>query len=119
MAQIAIVLALGLAAGILGGFVGVGGGVLIVPVLVLVLGFDQHLAVGTSLGALLPPVGILGAWEYYRHGHLNITYALLLGLGLLVGGYIGAVYAVGMSGTTLRRIFGVFLLITALRMLYK
>ena len=80
MGEIAIVLALGLAAGILGGFVGVGGGVLIVPVLVLALGFDQHLAVGTSLGALLPPVGILGAYEYYRHGHLNITYALLLGV---------------------------------------
>lgn len=119
MGQILIVLALGLAAGILGGFVGVGGGVLIVPVLVLALGFDQHLAVGTSLGALLPPVGILGAYEYYKHGHLNLTYALLLGLGLLLGGYIGAVYAVKMSGNTLRRIFGVFLLLTSLRMLYK
>ncbi len=63
MGDIVMVLALGLAAGILGGFVGVGGGVLIVPVLVLVLGFDQHLAVGTSLGALLPPVGILGAYS--------------------------------------------------------
>jgi len=119
MGQIAIVLALGLAAGILGGFVGVGGGVLIVPVLVLVLGFDQHLAVGTSLGALLPPVGILGAYEYYKHGQLNVTYALLLGLGLLVGAYIGAVYAVRMPAATLRRIFGVFLLLTSLRMLYK
>jgi uncharacterized protein len=119
MAEIAIVLVLGLAAGILGGFIGVGGGVLIVPVLVLVLGFDQHLAVGTSLGALLPPVGILGAWEYYKHGHLNITYSLLLGLGLLIGGYIGAVYAVGMSAGTLRRIFAIFLLLTSLRMLYR
>ncbi len=119
MGQILIVLALGLAAGILGGFVGVGGGVLIVPVLVLVLGFDQHLAVGTSLGALLPPVGILGAYEYYKHGHLNVTYALLIGLGLLLGGYIGSVYAVKMSGITLRRVFAVFLLIIALRMLYK
>jgi uncharacterized membrane protein YfcA len=93
--------------------------VLIVPVLVFALGFDQHLAVGTSLGALLPPVGILGAYEYYKHGHLNLTYALLLGLGLLIGGYIGAVYAVKMSGNTLRRIFGVFLLLTSIRMLYK
>ncbi|HXN12080.1 MAG TPA: TSUP family transporter [Candidatus Acidoferrales bacterium] len=119
MGEIAIVLALGLAAGILGGFVGVGGGVLIVPVLVLALGFDQHLAVGTSLGALLPPVGILGAYEYYKHGHLNLTYALLLGLGLLIGGYIGAVYAVKMPGTALRRVFGVFLLLTSIRMLYQ
>ena len=119
MGQIVIVLLLGLTAGILGGFVGVGGGVLIVPVLVLLLGFDQHLAVGTSLGALLPPVGVLGAWEYYKHGHLNVTYALLLGMGLLVGGYIGAIYAVQMPGAVLRRIFAVFLLITSLRMLYN
>jgi uncharacterized protein len=119
MADIAIVLALGLAAGILGGFIGVGGGVLIVPVLVLALGFDQHLAVGTSLGALLPPVGILGAYEYYRRGHLNVTYALLLGLGLLIGAYIGAVYAVKLPASTLRRIFGVFLLLTSIRMLYQ
>jgi hypothetical protein len=86
---------------------------------VLALGFDQHLAVGTSLGALLPPVGILGAYEYYKHGHLNLTYALLLGFGLLIGSYIGAVYAVKMPGEALRRVFGVFLLLTALRMLYK
>jgi uncharacterized protein len=119
MGEIAIVLALGLAAGILGGFVGVGGGVLIVPVLVLALGFDQHMAVGTSLGALLPPVGILGAYEYYRHGHLNVTYALLLGIGLLIGAYIGAIYAVKLPAQTLRRIFAVFLLITSLRMLYR
>jgi uncharacterized protein len=119
MGEIAIVLVLGLAAGILGGFIGVGGGVLIVPVLVLALGFDQHLAVGTSLGALLPPVGILGAYEYYKHGHLNVAYALLLGVGLLIGAYIGAIYAVKMPPTTLRRIFGMFLLLTSIRMLYK
>ena len=119
MGQIAIVLVIGLLAGILGGFIGVGGGVLIVPALVLMFGFDQHLAVGTSLGALLPPVGILGAYEYYKHGHLNVTYALLLGLGLLIGAYIGAVYAVKMPATTLRRIFGVFLLLTSIRMLYQ
>src|ERR1700677_1871878 len=119
MAEIAIVLALRLAARSVCGFVGVGGGVLIVPVVVLALGFDQHLAVGTSLGALLPPVGILGAYEYYKHGHLNLTYALLLGLGLLIGGYIGAVYAVKMPGTALRRVFGVFLLLTSIRMLYQ
>lgn len=119
MGEIAIVLALGLAAGILGGFIGVGGGVLIVPVLVLALGFEQHMAVGTSLGALLPPVGILGAYEYYRHGQLNVTYALLLGIGLLIGAYIGAVYAVKLPALLLRRIFAVFLLITSIRMLFR
>jgi uncharacterized membrane protein YfcA len=119
MGQIAIVLVIGLLAGILGGFIGVGGGVLIVPALVLLLGFDQHMAVGTSLGALLPPVGLLGAYEYYKHGHLNITYALLLGLGLLIGAYIGAKIAVNVSGVALRRGFAIFLLLTSLRMLWK
>ena len=119
MGQIAIVLVVGLLAGILGGFVGVGGGVLIVPALVLLLGFDQHLAVGTSLGALLPPVGLLGAYEYYKHGHLNITFALLLGLGLLLGGYIGAKIAVNVSGVALRRGFAIFLAITSIRMFIK
>lgn len=119
MGEIAIVLVLGLAAGILGGFIGVGGGVLIVPVLVLALGFEQHMAVGTSLGALLPPVGILGAYEYYRHGQLNVTYALLLGIGLLIGAYIGAVYAVKLPALALRRIFAIFLLVTSIRMLFR
>jgi uncharacterized membrane protein YfcA len=119
MGEIAIVLALGLAAGILGGFIGVGGGVLIVTVFVLELGFVHNVVVGTSLGALLSPVGIFGAYEYYKHGHLNVTYALLLGLGLLIGAYIGAIYAVKMPASPLRRIFGVFLLLTSIRMLYQ
>jgi len=77
------------------------------------------MAVGTSLGALLPPVGILGAYEYYQHGKLNVTYALLLGLGLLLGGYIGAVYAAKLPGLELRRIFAIFLLIMSIRMLFR
>ncbi len=114
-----IVLALGLLAGVLGGFFGVGGGVLIVPALVLMLGMEQHTAVGTSLGALLPPVGILGAYEYYKHGHVNIGYALLLGAGLIVGGYVGAIYAVKISGPVLRRAFAIFLALTAVRLFMK
>jgi len=77
------------------------------------------IALGAGLAALLPPVGILGAYEYYKHGHLNLTYALLLGAGLLIGGYFGAIYAVKLPALTLRRIFGIFLLLTSLRMLYK
>ncbi len=119
MNDVAIVLILGLTAGILGGFFGVGGGVLIVPALVLLLGMSQHTAVGTSLGALLPPVGVLGAWEYYRHGNLNIPYALYLGIGLLIGAYIGAVGAAHLSGLVLRRAFAIFLIFVAVRMLMR
>jgi uncharacterized membrane protein YfcA len=119
MTDILIVLAVGLAAGILGGFFGVGGGVLIVPALVLLIGVEQHTAVGTSLGALLPPVGVLGAWEYYKHGHVNMLYAALLGAGLIVGGYFGAIYAVKISGPVLRRAFAIFLGLTAIQLFLK
>jgi uncharacterized membrane protein YfcA len=119
MANYLIVLIVGLAAGVLGGFFGVGGGVLIVPALVLLLGVSQHTAVGTSLGALLPPVGVLGAYEYYKHGNVNILYAALLGAGLLIGGYFGAIYAVKISGLALRRAFAIFLGLTAIQLFLK
>jgi uncharacterized membrane protein YfcA len=119
MSEILITLAIGLAAGVLGGFIGVGGGVLIVPALVLLLGVSQHTAVGTSLGALLPPVGVLGAYEYYRHGNINIAWALWLGLGLLIGAYFGAVWANQVSGLVLRRAFAIFMLFIAVRLLMK
>ena len=119
MTDIVIVLVLGLVAGVLSGFFGVGGGVLIVPALVLLIGMEQHSAVGTSLGALLPPVGLLGAWEYYKHGHVNVVYALLLGLGLILGGWLGATYAVKISGPVLRRAFAIFLGLTAIQLFFK
>jgi uncharacterized membrane protein YfcA len=78
------VLIIGLSAGVLGGFVGVAGGVVIVPALVLMLAVPQQTAVGTSLAALLPPVGLLGAWEYYKHGSVNVGYAIVLAAGLLL-----------------------------------
>jgi uncharacterized protein len=119
MTNAAIVVVIGLAGGILGGFFGIGGGVLIVPALVLLLKMPMHRAVGTSLGALLPPVGILGAYEYYRVGQLDIPYAIYLGLGLLVGAYLGSIVATTISGIVLRRAFAVFLIAVAVRMLIK
>lgn len=117
MAQYLLVAVIGLSGGVLGGFFGVGGGVLIVPALVLLLDFDQHSAVGTSLGALLPPVGLLGAFEYWRHGHVNIPFALIIGAGLLLGTYLGATIAVDVSALMLRRAFALFLIIVAIRMM--
>jgi len=119
MSNAVIVMTIGLAGGILGGFFGVGGGILIVPALVLLLGMGQHEATGTSLGALLPPVGVLGAWEYYRHGHFNLAYAIYLGIGLLIGAYLGAIVANQLSGLVLRRAFAIFLIAVAARLLMK
>ena len=104
---------------ILSGFLGVGGGVMIVPVLGLMLGFDHKMAVGTSLGALLPPVGILGAWEYYKKGHLNIPAALTIAVGLFLGAWIGARLAQHLTPTQLKRAFAFFLVLVATRMWFS
>jgi uncharacterized membrane protein YfcA len=111
-----IYLAIGLAAGILSGLFGIGGGVLIVPALLLFGRMQPALATGTSLGALLLPVGALGAWEYYRHGHVDTKASLLIALGLLIGAYAGARFAQGLDPMTARRAFALLLLAVAARL---
>ena len=98
MNDLVMVLLIGSVAGILGGFFGIAGGVIIVPALVFLLGMPTKAAIGTSLGALLPPVGIFGAWVYWRNGSLEIRYAALLALGLAGGAYFGALVATRPSG---------------------
>lgn len=105
-----LLMAVGLLAGILSGLFGIGGGLVIVPALVIGFGFPQHKALGTSLGALLLPVGALGAWEYWRHGDVDVRIALVLALGLFIGAYFGAKVSLSMSPMILRRVYGVFLL---------
>jgi uncharacterized membrane protein YfcA len=114
--SILLFLVIGLAAGVLSGLFGIGGGVLIVPALLLLTRMPPATATGTSLAALLLPVGALGAWQYYKHGNVNVVAALLIALGLAVGAYFGASYAQGMSPLALRRAFAIFLLLVAFRM---
>ena len=104
-------------AGVVSGLFGIGGAILIVPALVLILKVDQHTANGTSLAALLLPVGLLGALQYYRQGKMNIPYAVIIALGLFLGAYLGARLAVGMSDTTLRKAFGGLLLLVSAKLL--
>ena len=110
-------LAIGLVAGVLGGMFGIGGGLIIVPALILIMKSKQLDAFGTSLAALTPPAGLLGAIEYYRNGNVNLKYALLLSAGLLIGAYFGARMVISMPPTAARRIYGVFLLIIGVRFL--
>jgi hypothetical protein len=110
---------IGLTAGVLAGLFGIGGGVLIVPALVLLTGMSIQTATGTSLGALLLPVGLLGALVYYRAGHLNITAALLLALGLFAGAYLGASVSQMLRTAVLSRLFAVFLLAVAIQLWIK
>jgi len=110
-----IYLAIGLAAGILSGLFGIGGGILIVPALLLVGRMQPATATGTSLGSLLLPVGALGAWQYYKNGHVDVRASLLIALGLLFGAYFGAAFAQGLDPTTAKRAFAVFLLLVSVR----
>ena len=100
---------IGVAAGLASGLFGVGGGVVLVPALVLWAGFSQHLATGTSLAVLLPPIGLAAALEYYRHGNVDIRAAVILALGIFSGSWVSAYFANRISGPHLRLAFGVFL----------
>jgi hypothetical protein len=108
--------AIGLAAGVLAGIFGVGGGILIVPALILLAKYPPQLATGTSLGVLLMPVGILGAWTDYKEGNMRFSTSLWIAAGLFVGAYFGARIAQQVSPLVLRRGFAVFLAIVAVRM---
>ena len=110
---------IGLAAGVVSGVFGVGGAVVIILGLVLLLGLPQHTANGTSLAALLLPVGLLGALEYYRRGQVNVAYAAVIAVGLFFGALAGAKLAGMLADATLRRAFAVFLLLVAVRMLVR
>jgi len=116
--QVVGLLLVGTLAGVFAGMFGIGGGLIIVPALALLYGMKQHAAVGPSLGALLLPVGALSAWVYWRNGNVNVKYSVLLAAGLLVGAFVGAKLVEPVSDLTLRRMFGAFLLIVSVRMLW-
>jgi len=117
MMSILLYLILGLVAGILSGLIGIGGGTIIVPALVFLFGFSQHLAQGTTLALLVPPIGILAAWTYYRQGFVDLGIAAYICVGFFFGGMLGAKLATGLSNIVLERIFGVALLLIALKMI--
>jgi uncharacterized membrane protein YfcA len=114
--MLAMFLAIGLVAGVLSGLFGIGGGILIIPSLIFFANFHTKLALGTSLGAMLLPVGLLGAYAYYQQGNVNIKASMLIGLGLFLGAYAGARLAHVISGPTLQRLFAVFIVLMAIRL---
>lgn len=111
-------LLIGLVAGIFSGMFGIGGGVVIVPALVVWLGYEQKLAVGTSLGALLMPVGLPGVAVYANDGVLDLPVAAGVAVGLLIGAFFGARIALGLSSVQIKRLYGVFLFVNALRFIF-
>lgn len=117
ISQLVLLLIIGLTAGFVGGALGLGGGIIIVPALVYLLNFTQHEAQGTSLMVLLFPVGIFAVVNYYRAGYIDWKYALLLMLGVVVGSYFGSKISIGISAATLRRIFGFFIILVGIKMI--
>ncbi len=116
--EVLILVVIGLLAGFIGGSLGVGGGIIIVPALVLILGLTQHQAQGTSLAMMLAPIGILAAINYYREGHVNVGYAVILMIVFILGSYLGSLFAIKLPAVALKKIFGVLMLIAGIRMIF-
>lgn len=115
--SITLYLLLGLIAGIFSGLIGIGGAIIIIPVLVLLFGLSQHTAQGTTLALMVPPIGLLAAWMYYRAGYVDLKIAALICAGFFIGGLIGARFATEIPEQLLRRIFGLVLFLVSLRMI--
>ena len=114
-----ILIVIGLLAGILSGLVGVGGGILMIPLLIMFLGLTQHQAQGTALFAMLPPIGILAAMNYYKEGFVKWEYAAVIALAFVVGGYFGSKLSISLPAQTVRRVFGVIMLIGAIKLIFS
>lgn len=119
MVHIAALVGLGVVAGLTSGLIGIGGGIVIVPVLVFFFGFSQQLAQGTTLALMVPPLGVLAAWTYYRQGYVDIKTAGLICVGFLAGSVLGADLAVRLPTELLTRIFGAILVTIGFKMLFS
>jgi uncharacterized protein len=117
ISMLLILLALGAVTGAMAGLFGIGGGIVVIPALVLILGFSQQTAQGTSLAMMLPPIGLIAVFNYYKAGYVDIKIALILAIAFLVGSYFGSKLAINLPQALLKKIFAVFLLLIAVRML--
>lgn len=114
-----ILIVIGIITGIMAGMLGIGGAIIMIPALVFFLGTSQQMAQGTSIAVMLPPIGILAAYNYYKAGHVNITFAIVLAVCFLVGSYFGSKWALTIPQAMLKKIFGVLLLLVAIKMLFS
>jgi len=109
---------IGIAAGISGGFLGVGGGLIMIPAMVYFFNFDQHLAQGTSLAVMLPPIGILAVSRYWVNQNVDLQAALWICAGFFIGSFLGAHVAHWFSGEMMKKVFGVFLIVVSIKMIF-
>ncbi|MCF6280570.1 MAG: sulfite exporter TauE/SafE family protein [Flavobacteriaceae bacterium] len=118
LSTIIILIIIGLAAGMLSGLVGVGGGIIMVPLFVIFLGVTQHNAQGMSLAVMLPPVTFLAVYNYHKAGDVDWKMALIVSVVFIIGGYIGSKFALKIDQLTLKKIFGVMMLIAAIKLIF-
>jgi len=114
-----ILVAIGLITGALGGMMGIGGALILIPSLVYFLGFDQHEAIGTSLAVMLPPIGLFAAYNYYKAGQVNLKYALILAVAFMVGSYFTSKIALKIPENLMKKVFSVFLILIAIKMFFS
>ena len=114
-----ILVVIGIITGFMAGMLGIGGAIIMIPALVFLLGLTQQTAQGTSLAVMLPPIGVIAAYNYYKAGQVNIKFALILAVAFIIGSYFGSKLAINIPQTVLKKIFGVLLLLVAARMLFS
>ncbi len=117
MSSIILILVIGIVAGVFSGFIGIGGGLIIVPCLVYFFSMSQHAAQGTSLAMMLPPIGILAVYNYYKGGHVDFRVAGILCLSFIIGSYFGSRLSISLPADTVKRVFGAVIIILGIKMI--
>lgn len=114
-----VLIGIGILTGFMAGMLGIGGAIIMIPALVFIMGMTQHAAQGTSLAVMLPPIGVIAAYNYYKAGEVNIKFALILAVAFLAGSYFGSKLALNLPQPVLKKIFGFLLLLVAIKMLFS
>ncbi len=113
-----VLVSIGIVAGMLGGVIGLGGGIIMIPALTIFLSMDQRMAQGTSIAVMLPPIGLLAAYNYYKGGYVNMKYAMIIALAFLIGGYLGSKMALTVPVELVRKSFAVVIVLIAIKMYF-
>jgi uncharacterized protein len=114
-----LLIVIGIITGIMAGMLGIGGAIIMIPALVYLLGINQQMAQGTSLAVMLPPIGVIAAYNYYKAGQVNIRFALILAAAFIIGSYFGSKIALKIQPDVLKKMFGILLLLAAAKMLFS
>lgn len=114
-----LLIAIGIVTGVMAGMLGIGGAIIMVPSLVFIMGFSQQMAQGTSLAVMLPPIGIIATYNYWKAGYMNLKFAIILAICFIIGSYFGSKIAITLPESVLKKIFGILLLLVAVKMLFS